>query len=214
MMSLLPFWALYLSVVLLSVQHQKALGFHHKYLNLCFDERRSCRFGTTWGWVINYIIFIFGWAIPLKYIEIKKKTVIQNCNILQYCFVQINAALKSAWIGSSDCLFFSTVTSIWVKRHLKWEGGTWFHPSRIDWIIGSWGVANKMEADLNASLQLVVRGFLSTGFFFYWGWRGRSTAQNLPNSARERERDCLNDWAHPPSGWHIHKNKLFAMSQE
>ncbi len=60
--------------------------------------------------------------------------------------------------------FSSIVTSIRVKRHLKWEGRTWFRPSRIDWIIGSWGVANKMEADLNASLQLVVGGFLSIGF--------------------------------------------------
>ncbi len=29
------------------------------------DERRSCEFGMTWGWEINYIIFIFGWTIPL-----------------------------------------------------------------------------------------------------------------------------------------------------
>ncbi len=37
-----------------------------KYLNLCSeDERRSYGFGTTWGWVINERIFIFGWTIPL-----------------------------------------------------------------------------------------------------------------------------------------------------
>ncbi len=36
-----------------------------KYLNLCSeDERRSYRFGTTWGWVINDRIIIFGWTIP------------------------------------------------------------------------------------------------------------------------------------------------------
>ncbi len=40
MMSLLPFWALDVVVVLLSMQGQK-------YLNLCSeDERRSYRFGT------------------------------------------------------------------------------------------------------------------------------------------------------------------------
>ncbi len=33
-MSLLPFWALNVSVVLLSMQGQKALWFHQKYLNL------------------------------------------------------------------------------------------------------------------------------------------------------------------------------------
>ncbi len=55
--------------------------------------------------------------------------------------------------------FFPTMTSIWVKRPQKWEGGIWFRPSRIDWIIESWGVDNKMEADLNANLQLVVGDF-------------------------------------------------------
>ncbi len=29
------------------------------------DERRSYGFETTWGWVINDRIFIFGWTIPL-----------------------------------------------------------------------------------------------------------------------------------------------------
>ncbi len=53
MMSLLPFWALNMVVPLLSMQGQKALGFHQKYLNLCSeDEQRSYRFGTTGGWVI------------------------------------------------------------------------------------------------------------------------------------------------------------------
>ncbi len=31
-----------------SMQGQKALGFHQKYVNLCSeDKQRSCRFGTT-----------------------------------------------------------------------------------------------------------------------------------------------------------------------
>ncbi len=38
MMSLLPFWALNVSVTLLSIQGQKALGFHKKYLNLCYKD--------------------------------------------------------------------------------------------------------------------------------------------------------------------------------
>ncbi len=68
-MSLLPFWALNVSVALLSMQGQKALEFHQKYLNLCSkDEQRSYGFGTTWGWVINDRIFIFGWTIPLRYL--------------------------------------------------------------------------------------------------------------------------------------------------
>ncbi len=37
-----------------------------KYLPLCSAEQRhSCRFGTTWGWVNDDRIFIFGWTIPL-----------------------------------------------------------------------------------------------------------------------------------------------------
>ncbi len=66
-MSLLRFCALIVVISLLSMEGQKALGFNQKYLNLCSeDERRSYGFGTTWGWVINDIFFIFGWTILLK----------------------------------------------------------------------------------------------------------------------------------------------------
>ncbi len=59
-------WSGNISVTLLSMEGQKALGFHQKYLHLFSeDERRSYEFGTTWGWVINDNIFILGWAIPL-----------------------------------------------------------------------------------------------------------------------------------------------------
>ncbi len=52
---------------LLSMEGQRALGVHQKYLNLCSeDERRSYVFGTTWGWVTNDWIFIFGWTVPLR----------------------------------------------------------------------------------------------------------------------------------------------------
>ncbi len=52
---------------LLSVEGHIALRFHQKHLNLCSgDERRSYGFVTTWGWVINDIIFILGWTISLK----------------------------------------------------------------------------------------------------------------------------------------------------
>ncbi len=61
------FWTLIVVVPLLSMEGQKALGFHQKYLNVCSeDERRSYRFETTWGWVINDRVFILGWTIPLK----------------------------------------------------------------------------------------------------------------------------------------------------
>ncbi len=38
MMSLLPFWALNSVVALLSIEGQKALGFHQTYLNLCSED--------------------------------------------------------------------------------------------------------------------------------------------------------------------------------
>ncbi len=67
-MSLLPFLSLNVSIALLSMQGQKALRFHQKYLNLCSeDEQRSYGFGMTWGWVINERISIFVWTIPINY---------------------------------------------------------------------------------------------------------------------------------------------------
>ncbi len=46
---------------------QIALGLHQKYLNLFSkDEWRLYGFETTWGWVINDRIVIFGWTIPLS----------------------------------------------------------------------------------------------------------------------------------------------------
>ncbi len=54
----LPFRALEVVVPLLSVQGQKALRFHQKYLNLCSkNEWRSYRFRMTWGRVIPEFLF-------------------------------------------------------------------------------------------------------------------------------------------------------------
>ncbi len=75
MMSLLPFWALNVSVALLSMQGQKALGFHQKYLNLCYeDEQRSYGFG------INDKIKFFGWTIPLRPVHTKNTNYNNNYN--------------------------------------------------------------------------------------------------------------------------------------
>ncbi len=49
-MHLLPFWAMNVVVAFLSMQGQRALGFHQKYYNLCSEyERRSYSFGMTLG---------------------------------------------------------------------------------------------------------------------------------------------------------------------
>ncbi len=49
----------------LSIKGQKALRFHQKYLHLCSKDYWSYWFGTTWRWVINDRIFIFGCTMPL-----------------------------------------------------------------------------------------------------------------------------------------------------
>ncbi len=81
LMSLLCFWALNVSVALLSMQGQKALGFHQKYLNLCSeDEQRSYGFGTTWGWVWQN--FHFWVNYPLRVVLFDKftqKTYYEQC---------------------------------------------------------------------------------------------------------------------------------------
>ncbi len=64
-MTLLHLWALNASVVFLSIKGQKALRFHQKYLHLCSKDYWSYWFGTTWRWVINDRIFIFGCTMPL-----------------------------------------------------------------------------------------------------------------------------------------------------
>ncbi len=70
LMSLLCFCVLIVVVSFLSMDGQRALRFHQKYLNLCSeDERWSYRFGKSWGWVINDRIVIWGGTIPLIYIE-------------------------------------------------------------------------------------------------------------------------------------------------
>ncbi len=70
MTPLIPFCALNVSVLLLSMQGQKALRFHPKYIYLCSeDERRSYGFGRHEGIndrVINDRIKIFGCTIGLK----------------------------------------------------------------------------------------------------------------------------------------------------
>ncbi len=67
MMSLLRFWALIVLGSLLSMEGQRALGIHQKYLDLCSENKqRSYGLGTTWGSVNNDRFFNFGLAIPLN----------------------------------------------------------------------------------------------------------------------------------------------------
>ncbi len=77
MMSLLPFWALNISVALLSTEGQRALGFHQKDLHLCSEEEwRSYGFRTTWECVTNDRISIldkYFFKISFNFCKKKKK---------------------------------------------------------------------------------------------------------------------------------------------
>ncbi len=47
-------------------QKQPDYKLSSKYLPLCSEQTHSYRFGSTWGWVNDDRICIFGWIIPLK----------------------------------------------------------------------------------------------------------------------------------------------------
>ncbi len=113
-MSLLPFWALNMSVALLSMHGQRALGFHQKYLYLCSEgERRFFSvFETTRGWVINYRILIFGWTIPLTTTFYLTIQIIYLFVYLFFCNSQdINSQLSKLWDINSQ---------LWEKSQ-NWE---------------------------------------------------------------------------------------------
>ncbi len=71
------------------------------------DERRSYGFETTWGWVINDIIFIFGWTIPLN-------------TFLQYQSFFIDLWTWQIWCHQPiSCHGFSAAT----EDELNWRSG-------------------------------------------------------------------------------------------
>ncbi len=56
-----------------------------EYLSLCSAEQRhSYRFGTTWGWVNDDRIFIFGWTIPLNCLLFLKKKSFRSHNFFGF----------------------------------------------------------------------------------------------------------------------------------
>ncbi len=73
------------------------------YLPLCSAEQRhSYRFGTTWGWVNDDTIFIFGWTIPL---------IVVKCWTVQYrrsSQVESKALRCTAAFFPPLCSFFSS----------------------------------------------------------------------------------------------------------
>ncbi len=92
--SLLCFWALILVVTLQAMQGLRTLRSYQKYLNLCSeDEWRSYGFGTTWEWVINDRIIIFGWTNPLRHVNPKA------VNMSIHLFVHLSGCIIKAPFG-------------------------------------------------------------------------------------------------------------------
>ncbi len=87
-----------------------------EYLPLCSAEKRHpYRFGTTWGWVSDDRIFIFGWTIPLInrdsshnvyiiYVTLDHKTSLKSLG----CICS-NSQQYIVWV---KCIFF------YAKNHL------------------------------------------------------------------------------------------------
>ncbi len=85
MMALLPFWALNVSVALRSMQSQKALRLHWKYLNLYYEDKgRSYGFGTNNEWQ-NFNVWVI---YPFKTCSHKEQQhlLIQLSLYRGYCF--------------------------------------------------------------------------------------------------------------------------------
>ncbi len=74
------------------MEGHRALGFYHKYLNLCSeDEQSSYGFGMT--------LFIFGWTIPLN---ILGSIVFFFCSIIYYFSIVFQVWIM--WVMKTSCL--------------------------------------------------------------------------------------------------------------
>ncbi len=117
------------------VRHQSSLCWnaHVHMLHTLFklkmneDKQRFYRFGTTWGWVINDRIFIFGWTIPSNiWIDWFKPvtSAAENTGALWQKHVNTSYLIEPIHFFrqnelSCDHFFFSVVTYIKVKQLLE-----------------------------------------------------------------------------------------------
>ncbi len=77
-----------------------------KYLPLCSAEQRNWyRFGSTWGWVNDDRIFIFGWTIPLSVERSERHHQLQD-TIPQHCG-ESTTGRRSEWV----------LLQVWKKHH-------------------------------------------------------------------------------------------------
>ncbi len=105
---------------------QKALGSHQKYLNLCSeDERRSYGFGTTWGWVINDRIFIFGWTISLSLCNVTTRYQTYSICFMRWriCMNWFNVIFTELYFslaGHQRIVWIRLYTFIQINRFILW----------------------------------------------------------------------------------------------
>ncbi len=202
-MPLLPFWALNVVVALLSMEDQKALGFHQKYLNLCSeDERRSYGFGTTWEWVINDRIFIFGWTnslnshsdsfnyVPLYFTQ----------SIFSWCSHGCHKKDDCCGLNGTKSVCGLTLTSLELALPLGTLGAWWLRAdrqARMRWI-----APISRAIRLNSSPSSVVRGVelnkdrstwkgnvgrtLAEGDCRMWPWGRKIDGENVKKSLDEK----------------------------
>ncbi len=106
-----------------------------EYLPLCSAEQRhSCRFGTTWGWVNDDRIFIFGWTIPLRPKVILLAEIIfvgflfcASLEILHYCLlfwtIKVHLLLTHAPLS---CASFSALVVFLIPATLFLRLANWW----------------------------------------------------------------------------------------
>ncbi len=126
-------------------ERRLALGFHQKYPNLCSeDEQRSYGFRTTWGWVFNDTIFIFGWTMPLNisfhqswskrrllfrklnswkcqmfdtvYVTLDHKTSLRSLG-----YICINSQKYIVWVKIIDFSLMPKIIRTLSKDHVSWR---------------------------------------------------------------------------------------------
>ncbi len=92
-----------------------------KYLPLCSAEQRhSYRFGTTWGWVNDDRIFIFGWTSPLSnnlkcktfYHSLPEQPLVLNTLLMQKKYLPYKCEVERLQEKLATCNF-------WVNYHFK-----------------------------------------------------------------------------------------------
>ncbi len=148
-MSLLPFWVLNVAVA-----GSKSLKLNQKFINLCSkDERRSYGFGTTWGWVFNDRIFIFGWTKPLKkrrdksffipnwlsLIVLNPENLFQNHHYCWRLVFLLTYSLKALEKGYEfELCFGGSLYSVVNAKHFHLKGTFWDYAADPTGILVNW----------------------------------------------------------------------------